>query len=401
MTMRTDIQPAGGHTRWGLVLALFLTGLLAAGQFAKVALTIDAAHEVWPGAGRGVAIAISVVGIVGILFGVMAGGLVARIGARRALVGAMAFGGAVSLLQAMLPPFALFLSSRALEGASHLVIVVAAPTLMAAAASEGMRPVVMGIWGTFFGVGFALTATIVPGLIGAGGLPLLFALHGAGLLAMAAILWPLLPRSGRGAPVSLIDYVAQHRLTYSDPRRRAPAFGFVCYTASYISLVTFLAPRIGDAATAVLPLVSLVGTLSAGVMCRRVSPARVATIGYGASAAALVVLLAVPEEARFAVAVVQFICLGLVPGASFADIAALNAAGPDRARATGAIAQFGNIGTTLGPPLFSLFAASIGGICGLAAALSILGMVAVRAAHRGIGPLPAAAPAAEARHAQD
>jgi MFS transporter, DHA1 family, inner membrane transport protein len=51
--------------------------------------------------------------------------------------------------------------------------------------------------------------------------------------------------------------------------------------------------------------------------------------------------------------------LGIVQGASFASIPELNVRPDDRARAAGAVAQLGNLGTTTGTPaLAALLAAS-------------------------------------------
>jgi lysozyme family protein len=63
--------------------------------------------------------------------------------------------------------------------------------------------------------------------------------------------------------------------------------------------------------------------------------------------------------------------LGIVQGASFASIPELNATADDRARAAGAVAQLGNLGTTTGTPvLAALLAAS--GPTGLAIAATLL-----------------------------
>jgi MFS family permease len=55
--------------------------------------------------------------------------------------------------QAVLPDFPLLMGLRVVEGAGHLLLVVAVPTLMAALAAEKDRALVMGVWATFFGVG--------------------------------------------------------------------------------------------------------------------------------------------------------------------------------------------------------------------------------------------------------
>ena len=52
--------------------------------------------------------------------------------------------------------------------------------------------------------------------------------------------------------------------------------------------------------------------------------------------------------------------LGLVQGASFAAIPQLNPMPEDRARAAGAIAQLGNLGTTTGTPLLAWLVSQAG-----------------------------------------
>ena len=52
--------------------------------------------------------------------------------------------------------------------------------------------------------------------------------------------------------------------------------------------------------------------------------------------------------------------LGIVQGASFAAIPSLNPATDDRARAAGAIAQLGNLGTTTGTPILAAMLAALG-----------------------------------------
>jgi hypothetical protein len=107
-----------------------------------------------------VAFAVSGVAVMGILFGVLAGGITAASGRAgpSSRAGRFRRGGGS---QAVLPDFPLLMGLRVVEGAGHLLLVVAMPTLMAALAAERDRALVMGIWATFFGVGFSLAALVI------------------------------------------------------------------------------------------------------------------------------------------------------------------------------------------------------------------------------------------------
>ncbi len=353
-------------------MLLFVAGLFASGQFAKIALTLEPLGAAFPGAGHALPFLVSLVGLTGIVFGATAGLLAARWGLRRVLTIALVSAALLSLVQALMPPLPVFVLLRLLEGAAHLSIVVTAPTLMVASAAPRDHSVVMGLWGTFFGVGFALMALVVPPLVTAGGPGLVFALHGVGFLILAVLLRPRLPTI-RSAPPK-IGFLAQHLAIYRDPRMIAPGLGFLWHALQFLALLTFLPAYLSTGAAVLLPLAALLGTLGAGLLARR-WPARWITVGaFTASAAALATLIVVPEGLRLPTALLTFVLIGLIPGAAFASIPELNAATANQARAQGALAQMGNIGTTTGPPLFALVLwAGLPGLVGLAVAISMIG----------------------------
>ncbi len=349
------------RTRWGLVALLFAAGLLAAMQFAKVSLTLDLLHVRYRGAP--VAFLVSAVAAVGIVLGVLAGAVVARLGPRPAILAAVAASGILSLAQAALPGFWTLMALRGLEGAGHLALVVALPTLMAGSSSAAARPVVMGLWGTFFGVGFALTALAVPPLARLGGVGAVFAAHGLALLALWPVLWRVLPRTPPGrAP--LPRPLAAHRAVYGAAPRIAPAVGHGIYTSLFIALVAVLPGALSALwLAAALPLTNLAGTFGAGVLARAVAPGRIVVLGFAASAA-LFAVLPLAGGAAPAVALAAMGATGLVAGAGFAAVPALNRSFADQARANGAMAQLGNVGTFTGTPLL-IAAHAAGGSAGL------------------------------------
>ena len=352
-------------------------------------LTLGPLAALYPGAP--VTLAVGAVSLTGAVLGVMAGALVARLGARRMILAALALAAATSAFQALLPGFALFMASRVVEGAAHLVLVVAAPTLMAASASDRDRPVVMGLWGTFFGVGFALGAAVLPPLAAAGGVAAVFAGHAAASVIVLIALAPILPRA-HGPRSPLPGLLAEHRAIYGSARLSAPALGFFWHTLLFVPVLTFLpvvlsgtigAAWIGPA----LPIAALCGTFAAGVLSRRIAPERIAMAGFALTPAAFFLLALAPDALRPGLALIALAVAGLVPGASFASVPALNATSAAQARANGAIAQLGNVGTASGTPIFAVAIAAGGGsgLHALTGLCSLAGLACLFVAHARIG----------------
>jgi predicted MFS family arabinose efflux permease len=351
---RTD---GTSRTRWGLVLLLYAAGLGAAAQYGKVSVVFDRLPGVWPEAGASLGFALSLVGFVGILLGVTAGIVVAKVRYRRAMLWALAAGSVISVYQATLPSLPLFLVSRVLEGMSHLAIVVAAPTLIAQLSAPKDRGLTLTLWGTFFGVAFTILVW--------GGLPFadvfglsgLFLAHGVYLAVCAVILFLVLPRVQADQPdgdLSIAGILRQHGVIYRSPRMSAPALAWLSYTFTYVSLLTllppFIAPDLRALVVGAMPLLGIVSSLTLGVyLLRRMSAVHVMMWGFAFASVAALALVFAPGNVALCLALA--LALGLVQGAGFAAVPELNASLQDRAQANGALAQTGNIGNTLGPPM--------------------------------------------------
>jgi MFS family permease len=329
-------------------------------QFAKVSLAFHALQQQFQVHATAMGWALSVVGVVGLSLGVSMGLLAPRIGYRRLLCGGMALGALMAALQALSLPFAWFVVTRVLEGASHLAVVVAAPTLISAATAARHRSVAMGLWSTFVGTAFALVAAGGQPFLAWAGLPALFAVHAAGMLFGAVAVWwalppdvPLAPGKAHGA-----GWMARHIRTYTDWRTALPGLCFFCYTGMAVALLTFLPRALGTTdrwAAPLLPLMGIAGTFGAGWLTRRGSPLGLLRLLYPGLALAGVLcgwaMLSAwgyPEAA-----LLLMLVSGLAGGCAFALIPQLNQDAAQQARANGAVAQMGNLGATLGPPLFA------------------------------------------------
>lgn len=369
-----------------IVLAVWCAGLGAAAQFAKISVMFDLLTAAYPGRGPGIGFMVSVVGLVGLIFGTTAGLLVQRLGYRRVLVGATALGALMSALQATMPGFAVMMASRIAEGASHLAIVVAGPVLIAQVTPLRRQGLAMTLWASFFGVSFAITAWAGLPLAEHHGPAALFAVHAGVMAVISAVLLALLPRDSAasdGPSLTLTGVIRQHRAIYASATIAAPALGFVCYTLVYVAVLTLLPPMLPPehrafAATG-MPLVSIAVSLTLGVaLLNHLTAYRLVQVGFALAVICAVALWGLWGGAFGVVASLALAAaLGLVQGASFASIPQLNHSAGARAMAAGAVAQLGNLGTTTGTPLLAWLVAGHGvnGLAGFLILFPVLGIL--------------------------
>ncbi|MEL7165941.1 MAG: MFS transporter [Pseudomonadota bacterium] len=381
------------RTHFALVFVLWGAGLGAAGQYAKISVIFDRLPEVYPDAGTALGFIVSLVGFVGIVLGVVAGLVVARIRYRRAMLWALWSGAALSAFQATLPALPLLLASRVLEGVSHLALVVAAPTLIAALSAERHRGFTLSLWSTFFSVAFTILVTFGLPLVAWGGVPALFWAHALWMAGFAVILTRFLRpvEAPPPAPLSLSGVLRDHITIYRSPRIAAPGVGWIFYTFCFLAILTVLPPFIPEAwrvfTLAAMPLVSILSSLTLGVFALRyLSAVQVVQLGFVTCAAALIWLWFVPGSPVACVALAA--AFGLVQGATFAAVPQLSPTPDEQAQSYGALAQAGNLGNTIGTPaLLAVLALSgYGGMILLCAVVLALGAIshALLATRRGL-----------------
>jgi predicted MFS family arabinose efflux permease len=363
-------MPDTTRTRFGLVLLLYAAGLCAAAQYGKASVLFPALRALYPEAGATLGFVVSGIGLLGIVFGLAAGLVTARLGFRRLLIGALLFGAAMSAFQSTLPALPLMIASRVAEGLSHLVIVVAAPTLIAQISAPRHAVFTLTLWSTFFGVSFALLAWLGQPFAERHGAGALILLHAAVTAAVAVALVFALPRQRSlpaGPRLSLRAILRQHGTIYRSPFVAAPAAGWLFYTLGYVSLVTILPDYVDPAArslvTGAMPFAGMVVSMTLGVaLVTRLGAIPVIVAGFA---------LAVPLALAFGLsggsawlAIALIASLGLVQGSSFAAVPELNPTPEARAEANGALAQSGNLGNSLGTPVL-LAATGALGLAGL------------------------------------
>ncbi|WP_136634324.1 MFS transporter [Pseudooceanicola onchidii] len=343
---------------FGLIALLLLAGMTAAGQFAKISVIFPELALTYPEAGASLGFLVSIISLTGVLTGLVAGMMVARIGLRRVVVGGLLLGAALSAVQALMPPLPVMLMTRALEGLSHIALVVAIPTLIAQLSADRHRPYTMTLWGSYFGVTFALVAWAGAPLARSHGPGILFLIHAGVMVVLAGVLALALPRgvvARRQDPLPGVRQIlANHPRIYASPRIAAPALGWLFYTLTFVALLTVLPPYLPDATRATLsfwmPIAGIIVSLTLGAqLLRRMPAVTIVLIGLAAAAVSVVLMWLMPGA--FLPPVLLFGSLGLVQGASFTAIPQLNPDPADQALANGALAQMGNLGNLLGTPV--------------------------------------------------
>ncbi|AZV78532.1 MFS transporter [Parasedimentitalea marina] len=365
------------ETRWGLILVIWAAGLGGAAQYGKISVVFDRMAELYPQAGGSIGFTVSLVGLLGILFGVIAGMFVGAIGYRRTLVWALCVGAAMSALQAIHLPFPAFLATRVVEGLSHLGLVVAGPTLIAQVSSEKSRGLAMTLWSTFFGVAFTLLAWLGLPFVDRFGVLSLFGAHAAimaGLAVMLSVALRNVQVPKRQPVPSLANLPAMHLQIYRSPWMIAPAAGWLFYTSCFVSILTVMPPHIDENLRAfvlgAMPLASITVSMTIGVYLLRVlSAVRLVQIGFLLCTGGGIWLLLVPGSPAACIALAG--AMGLVQGGSFAMVPQLNETAADRAQSSGAIAQAGNLGNTIGTPIM-VTALSVAGYAGMLGTVAVL-----------------------------
>lgn len=355
------------RTPFALILALWVAGLCAAAQFAKISMIFPELLALYPDLGAAAGFLVSLLSFIGMALGLFAGIVVARLGFRKLLLAALLLGAVLSAYQATLPAFPMMLASRLLEGASHLVIVVVAPTMIAQVSASRHRSAALTLWGTFFGVAFALVAWLGLPLVQAHGPSSLFAIHSAAMLAIAGVLYVMLPRTEPlvldGSAFGLREVWQRHLTTYSSAFTSAPALGWLFYTLSFVSILTILPAYVDPASRSFtvgsMPLAGIAASMTLGVFLMRwMSSVRVIILGFALAAACALLLWLFPASPL--VCICLFASLGLVQGASFAAVPQLNSDARSQAYANGALAQMGNLGNLSGTPILLALTAGYG-----------------------------------------
>lgn len=356
---------------WNKVILFWLLGVLAAAQFAKMSIVAPIWRTQWSLSLSGLGWLVSLLEVGGAIFGLVAGFCVAWTGARRLLLAGLATLAVASAAEGLTADLVPLFVARGVEGIGYLLVVIAAPTAIAAITDDSVRPRALALWSTFVPVGIAVGGGLTAVMLMAVDVPAVMLVWAA--LLVAAI--PLVMRTSFGV-------LPAHRIALPDVAAWVSTFGFGVYTM-FISIVTMLLPSflieqsgatLGQAAlvAALASLAALPAMLVAVVLMRKgdlpkSAMMRVAAIALVASAPFIYLLYCGGDDILFfrgLWAVLAVAVSGVVPPLIFARLPTLaGARTPEDSRiatANGLITQFGAGGALIGPPMGGMAVAAWG-----------------------------------------
>jgi MFS family permease len=347
-------------TSWAKIALLYGIGVLAACQLGIVPPLVPALQRDLGLSLAGAGVAVSIVTLIGAALGLPAGRWCDTIGHARALaIGLLIMAGA-AVLCAVTTDATTLLVARGAGGLGYLLVCVAGPSLMVAAAAARHQPIALSLWGTFVPAGIALAGLAAASF--ADRWRILFAVDAAVLSAALIVALLALPRRA---------------VTPSRPSRRALleglgssvplAIAFFCFALLFLALAGLLpaylvderglgaadAGRIAAIATALGIPGSLV---AAWLMKNGMAPGRLTALGLVGSTAlaALAFVDAIATPLAIAGLAASFAVGGLVPAAAFASVPLVAADARAIGPINGLLAQAGSLGSLAGPPMLAL-----------------------------------------------
>ena len=154
--------------RWPTIILLWFIGVLAAAQLGKMAALMPAIRADLGLSLSSAGLMVSLIEAGGASLGAIAGILAARFSGRAVLAAGSILVATAGLAGAAAPDAALLYAARLIESIGYLMVVIAAPSLIAMAAGRASATA-LALWSTFVPVGIA-AGTILSGLAASLGL---------------------------------------------------------------------------------------------------------------------------------------------------------------------------------------------------------------------------------------
>ncbi|MBA2690609.1 MAG: MFS transporter [Burkholderiales bacterium] len=403
----TDTALTRQKTNWASVIVILSAGIVAAAYLGKLPPALPLVTGELALSLQVAGLIISAFSMVGAIAAMLTGVMIDLIGARRSIVVGLillAAGGIFGALAGNVYEFAL---SRLVEGVGFILVVVAAPSLIARTTTGPKQRFAYGLWGIHMGIGTSVIIVASWPILEAVGWRSLWmgsAFVALLVLAVAIEILPKDPPRPTGGPWT---HGASRTLLRAGPWLLMTLFA--AYTAMWFSLLTWLPSflvennrsSIGVAAllTAAVIAANVPGNLLGGYLLHQNAPRGTLML---VGAAAMTVCQWIIFNADFADMVRYFACVGfsavggLLPPSIFSS-APIHAASPNHVGIVNGLAiQGSHLGQVIAPVLITYFV-HLGGwqgakpvmiVFGLAAILTSLAIIYGERGNAAAAPLP-------------
>lgn len=357
-------------THWRRVAAILLAGVAVALHIGKVPpsipllsgeLHLDLVAAGW---------LLSLLAAMGALGGSAVGQWVERLGYRRSLLTGLGCTTMGSVIGALSQDALWLLSSRTLESAGSVMVIVSAPALIWRETRAEDQRLAFGMWGCWMPVGTAAMMALSPTLLTSFGWRANWlAAAAVSLTALAVARLTLsadLPASPQHAKAGLGTVLGL-------PQAWMLTGSFCFYSMSFMSVFGFLpvflvneqhlAPGWVVRLTALAILANAAGNLMAGWLARyglpRWSLIAIACLGIGLTPWGIFSGM-VPVTGRYALCIVFAVTGGLLPATVFSAVPAVAPTRAQVAPLSGMLVQGSSIGQLIGPPMLGLLVQTLG-----------------------------------------
>lgn len=322
---------------------------------------------------------LSLVQLAGMTLGLAIGAAADALGPRRTMALGLLILAAASLLGGLATTPQALLALRALEGVGFLLGSLPAPGLVRRLVEPRRLATMLGLWGAYMPFGTAAALLVGPGFLAAFGWPGWWWLLGLLSLAMAVVLWRLVPaevdQRGGGSAAGLRARIAR---TVAAPGAWLAALAFAVYSAQWLAVIGFLptiyaqaglATAYAAVATALAAGVNMVGNIASGRLLQRgVAAPLLLQCGYLAMGVGAVLAFAPwggeggwQAAVRYAGVLLFSMVGGLVPGTLFSLAVRVAPDEGSLSTTVGWMQQWSSFGQFAGPPLAAWAAARAGG----------------------------------------
>jgi MFS family permease len=353
---------AAASTDWSRVSLLLLCGIFGATQIGKLPPAMAELQEQFHATMVQLGWIASIFNLLAATSGLAIGLLADRIGQRLILKTGLAVLGLGALLGVSSNGLPLLFMSRIVEGLGFLCIVVGAPVLLREAAGIRHRQLVLGMWGSYMGIGMTLMMLLAPFLIAWAGWrgSWWFSVAAAALLLALSI--AAFPGNARATPTGGSGAGILKGLRVSTPWLFACCFAL--YSSEWITMMiwlpTFLRLELGLSLAAATPFVVAIilanspGNWLAGYLAQRGVHFSYAIVGATVTMGLIgwcVLSFDIAPIVRFFLCLIFSFFGGVIPGTIFSTVPALAARHGNLGAINGLVAQGANVGILFGPPL--------------------------------------------------